>query len=88
MCSDCHGTGSVLSAASIRREQKAVQSNMVLHFGAGAAVCSGIECAVNQCKMSWFLKEGNAHQSWSIGCLCNVWEALTFQVNFMFDKFL
>jgi hypothetical protein len=68
--------------------EKQFKANMALHSGAAVVVWSGNERAVNQFKMSWFLKQGTANQSWSIDCLCNVWEAWTFQVNFMFEKIL
>ena len=68
--------------------EKQFRANMALHSGAVAVLCSGNECAVNQCKMSWFLKRGNVKGPWSIDCICDVREAWTFQVNFMFDKFL
>jgi hypothetical protein len=61
---------------------------MALHSGAVAVVRSRNERAVNRCKMSWFLKKRNVEGTWSIDCICDVWEAWTFQVNFMFDKFL
>ena len=60
----------------------------VLRTGCVAVVRSGNERAVNRCKMSWFLKRGCVEQLWDIDLLCDVWEAFTFRVNFMFDKFL
>jgi len=68
--------------------EKQFRANMALHSGAVAVVRSGNERAVDRCKMSWFLKRGNAEGPWSIDCICDVWEAWTFQVNFLFDKFL
>ncbi len=37
------------------------KANMAIHSGPVAVVCSGNERAVNRCKMSWFLKRGNAN---------------------------
>ena len=64
------------------------QSNAVLYSGAVAVVRSGNECAVNRCKMSWFLKRGAREQMWNIDLVCDIWEAWTFQVNFMYETFL
>jgi hypothetical protein len=60
----------------------------VLRTGCVAVVRSGNERAVNRSKMSWFLKRGSADQLWDIDLLCDVWEAFTFRVNFMYEKFL
>jgi hypothetical protein len=49
---------------------------------------SGNERAVQRCKMSWFVKRGCAFQLWDTSLVCDHWEAWTFQVNFMYDKFL
>jgi hypothetical protein len=68
--------------------KKQFKANIELHSGAIAVVWSGDEHAANQCKMSWLLKQGTADQSWSLDCLCDVLEAWTFQVNFMFENFL
>ena len=60
----------------------------VLRTGCVAVVRSGNERAVKRSKMSWFLKRGCIDQLWDTDFLCDVWEAFTFRVNFMFDKFL
>ncbi len=52
-----------------------------------AVIQSGNERGVNPCKTSWFLKKGSKDNQWDIKFLCNTWEAYTFQVNFMYDKF-
>mmetsp|Transcript_31596 Transcript_31596/g.76333 ORF Transcript_31596/g.76333 Transcript_31596/m.76333 type:complete len:492 (-) Transcript_31596:28-1503(-) len=62
--------------------------NDTLYSACVAVVRSGNERAVQRCKMSWFLKRGCAFQQWDIGLFCDIWEAWTFQVNFMYDKFL
>ena len=67
---------------------KQFADNMTLYSGAVAVVRSGNERAVNRCKMSWVLKKGAVEQKWDVDFLCDVWEAWTFQVNFMFAKFL
>ena len=59
-----------------------------LHSASLAVVRSGNERAVKRCKMSWFLKRGLVEQPWEIPMFCDVWLAWTFQVNFMYDKFL
>jgi hypothetical protein len=68
--------------------EKQFKDNAVLHSGAVAVVRSGNERAVNRCKMSWFLKRGAREQMWNIDLVCDVWEAWSFQVNFMYEKFL
>jgi len=67
---------------------KQFKDSEVLFSGAVAVVRSGNERAVNRCKMSWFLQRGAVQQKWDINFVCDVWEAWTFQVNFMFEKFL
>lgn len=67
---------------------KQFADNLTLYSGAVAVVRSGNERAVNRCKMSWVLKKGAIEQKWDVDFLCDVWEAWTFQVNFMFAKFL
>lgn len=62
--------------------------NMTLYSGAVAVVRSGNERAVNRCKLSRVLKRGAVEQKWDVDFLCDIWEAWTFQVNFMFEKFL
>jgi hypothetical protein len=59
----------------------------VLRSGCVAVVRSGNERGVNRCKMSWFIKRGCSEQTWDIGLLCNVWEAFSFRINFMYDNF-
>jgi len=53
-----------------------------------AMIRSGNERAVKRCKMSWFVKRGCAFQLWETSLVCDHWESWTFQVNFMYDKFL
>ena len=60
----------------------------VLYSAAVAVVCSGNERAVQRSKMSWFIKHGRAYTKWDIELICDVWEAWTFQVNFMYCNFL
>jgi hypothetical protein len=67
---------------------KQFNRNEVLHTAAVAHIRSGNERAVGRCKMSWFVKRGCMEQAWDIDLLCDVWEAWTFQVNFMYDKYL
>ena len=81
-----HGQ-SCLQPAFAERE-KQFKDNAVLHSGAVAVVRSGNERAVKRCKMSWFLKRGAVDQMWNIDLICDIWEAWTFQVNFMYKKFL
>jgi len=59
----------------------------VLRTGCIAVVRSGKEKGVNRCKTSWFVKRGYKDNQWDIKFLCDMWEAYTFQVNFMYDKF-
>lgn len=59
-----------------------------LHTACIAMVRSGNERAVKRCKMSWFIKRGCAYQLWNENLVCDMWEAWTFQANFMYDKFL
>ena len=68
--------------------EKQFKDNSTLYSGAVAVVRSGNERAVKRCKMSWFLKRGAVDQMWNIDLLCDVWDAWTFQVNFMYKKFL
>jgi hypothetical protein len=59
----------------------------VIRSGCIAVIRSGNERGVNRCKMSWFIKRGCYDQLWDTDLLCDIWEAFTFRVNFMFDKF-
>ena len=59
----------------------------VLRTGCIAVVRSGNERGVNRCKMSWFIKRGCRDHQWDIDFLCDVWEAFTFRVNFMYDNY-
>ena len=68
--------------------EKQFADNRTLYSGAVAVVRSGNERAVKRCKMSWVLKRGSREQMWEVDFLCDVWEAWTFQVNFMYDTFL
>jgi hypothetical protein len=60
----------------------------LLRSASVAVVRSGNERAVKRCKMSWFLKRGCYDQLWEIDLICDVWEAFTFRVNFMYDSYL
>jgi hypothetical protein len=55
-----------------------------------AVVRSGNERAVNRCKMLWFIRHGNGNVDglYDIDFCCDIWEAFTFQINFMYDKYL
>jgi hypothetical protein len=59
-----------------------------LYSAAVAVVRSGNERAVNRCKMSRFIRHGNVDGLYDIDFCCDIWEAFTFQVNFMYDKYL
>jgi hypothetical protein len=82
-----HGGQFCLQPAFIESE-KQVKSSAVHYSGAVAVVWSRNECAINRCNMSWFLKQGAIEQMWNIDLVCDIWEAWTFQVNFMYEKFL
>ena len=62
-------------------------ADKVLRTGCIAVLRSGNERGVNRCKTSWFLKKGCRDNKWDIQFLCDMWEAYTFQVNFMYDTF-
>jgi len=53
-----------------------------------AVTRSGNERGVNRAKLSWLVKRGMVDQLWDVDMFCDAWEAWTFQVNFMYDKFL
>jgi hypothetical protein len=76
-----------LQPAFARSDQQFTQGD-ILHTACVAAQRSGSERAVMRCKMSWFLKRGIRDQSWTVDLLCDVWDCWTFQVNFMYDKYL
>lgn len=82
-----HG-GQFCMQPAFAESEKQFKSNAVLYSGAVAVVRSGNERAVNRCKMSWFLKRGAREQMWNIDLVCDIWEAWTFQVNFMYETFL
>ena len=84
---NAHG-GQFCLQPAFAESEKQFKTNAVLHSGAVAVVRSGNERAVNRCKMSWFLKRGAKDQMWDIDFLCDMWEAWTFQINFMYEKFL
>lgn len=48
---------------------------------------SGNERAVKRCKLSSFVKDGMRHQLCDVDLLCDIWEAWTFRVNFMYEDF-
>jgi hypothetical protein len=68
--------------------EKHFAARTTLYLGAVAVVRSGNERAVKRCKMSWVIKFGAKEQMWDVNFLCDVWDAWTFQVNFMYDKFM
>ena len=59
-----------------------------LHSAGVAVVRSGNERAVNRVKYSWFLLRGRTLQPWDVVLLDDILLAWSFQVNFMYDKFL
>ena len=68
--------------------ERSFSRSEVLHTAAVAHVRSGNERAVGRCKMSWFIKNGTVNHRWDVDMLCDAWLAWTFQVNFMYDKYL
>jgi hypothetical protein len=86
--SDALECGQYCLQPTFAESEKQFKDNAVLYSGAVAVVRSGNERAVNRCKMSWFLKRGATDQMWDIDLLCDVWDAWTFQINFMYEKFL
>ena len=55
---------------------------------AGVAVArSGNERGVNRCKVSNFIKLGMKQHIWDIDFFCDVFEAWSFRVNFMYQGF-
>jgi hypothetical protein len=71
-----------------RGKTQQFERNDLLHSACVAVVRSGNERAVKRTKMSWYLKRGLVEQSWDVDMFCDIWLAWTFQVNFMYDKFL
>ena len=59
-----------------------------LRSGCVAVVRSGNERGVKRCKLSLFIKKGTKDHPWDIDLLCDVWEAFSFQINFMYDGFM
>jgi hypothetical protein len=59
----------------------------VLRTGCVAVTRSGNERGVKRGKVSWFVNHGMKHKLMSVDLLCDVWEAWTFRVNFMYDDF-
>lgn len=59
----------------------------VLRTGCIAVTRSGNERGVKRGKLSWFVNNGMKLKLMSIDLLCDVWEAWTFRVNFMYDDF-
>ena len=84
---NAHG-GQFCLQPAFAESEKQFKTNAVLHSGAVAVVRSGNERAVNRCKMSWFIKRGAKDQMWDIDFVCDMWDAWTFQINFMYEKFL
>jgi hypothetical protein len=52
-----------------------------------AVTQSGNEQGVKQGKLSWFVKNGMKHKLMDIDLMCDMWEAWTFRVNFMYKDF-
>jgi hypothetical protein len=59
----------------------------VLHTACVAVMRSGNERGVKRGKLSWFVKNGMKHKLMDIDLMCDVWEAWTFRVNFMYKDF-
>ena len=85
---DAAQAGQTVLQPIFSKGDKQFNRNEVLHTAAVAVIRSGNERAVGRCKMSWFVKRGCSEAIWDVPMLCDVWEAWTFQVNFMYDKYL
>ena len=70
------------------QSDKQFTDRATLYSAAVAVVRSGNKRAVNRCKMSRFIRHGNVDGLYDIDFCCDIWEAFTFQVNFMYDKYL
>ena len=62
-------------------------SESLLRAASVAVTRSGNERAVKRAKLSWFIGRGMKHQCWDADFVCDVWEAWTFQINFMYEGF-
>ena len=60
----------------------------VLYSTAVAVVRSENKRAVNRCKMSWLIKHGTVDGMYNTEFCCDIWDAFTFQINFMYEKYL
>ena len=71
-----------------RGEIAASSGALLLRSSTVAVLRSGNERGVLRSKMSWFVSNGMKHgQQWDINFLCDMWEAWTFQANFMHESF-
>jgi hypothetical protein len=59
----------------------------VLHTACVAVTQLGNERGVKRAKLSWCVKNGMNHKLIEIDFICDVWEAWTFYLNFMYDDF-
>jgi hypothetical protein len=66
---------------------KLSNGDAVLRSACVAVTRSGNERAVNRSKVSWFIKNGMKHKLMDVDLLCDVWEAWTFRVYFMYENF-
>ena len=70
-----------------KAEQIAEDSKCLLRAASVAVARSGNERAVKRAKVSWFIRRGMDGSQWDIDFLCDVWEAWTFRINFMYEGF-
>jgi len=59
----------------------------VLRTACVAVTRSGNERGEKRGKLSWCIKNGMKHKLFDIDLMCDVWEAWTFRVNFMYKDF-
>jgi len=86
--------GFKIAISAVLHGQKVMQPN----YSKGGVQFTGIETLESACvavvrsgnerAVKWFIKRGCAYQLWDIDLVCDIWEAWTFQVNFMHDKYL
>ena len=85
---EAHLAGQKVMQPIFAKGDASFDRNEVLHTAAVASIRSGNERAVGRCKLSWFVQRGCLLQPWDVDLVCDVWEAWTFQLNFMFDNFM
>ena len=68
-------------------DQIAVDGEALLRAASVAVTRSGNERAVLRTKLSNFVKNGLKNALWDIDFLCDIWEAWTFRINFMYEGF-